>query len=97
VKQMARPQNQNRQPSEAEQIRAGQKQEMLKNLILRQGVTSDARERLGRVRAANPELAEQAEGICIQIIQQGKGVDDKTLKIILDRLTPKREIRITRR
>ncbi|MBR9681756.1 MAG: hypothetical protein GOV00_03070 [Candidatus Altiarchaeota archaeon] len=91
------PQNQSQQLNEIEQIRTKQQQEMLKNLILRQGMSPDARERLGRVRAANPKLATQAESISIQMIQQGKGVNDDTLKIILDRLTPKREIKITRR
>ena len=86
-----------RKSENIEEIRARQQQEMLKDLILRQGMTSEARERLGRVKSANPELASQAGTLCAQIIQQGKGVDDKTLKIILDRLTPKREIRITRR
>ena len=83
--------------NEIEQLQARQRQEALKKMILQQGMTADARERLGRVRAGNPKLATQAESICVQIIQQGKGVDDKTLKIILERLTPKREIKITRR
>ncbi len=94
-------QNQNLQPNDEQlrrsRIQAEQKQEMLKKLILRQGMTPEARERLGRVRTANPDLAAQAEMVCIQIIQQGKGVDDKTLKVILERLSPKREMRITRR
>ena len=70
---------------------------MLKQMLLRQGLTSEARERLGRVRAANPRLASQAEAVCFQLIQQGRQVDDGTLKKVLERLTPKKEIRIRRR
>jgi programmed cell death protein 5 len=70
---------------------------MMKRMLLRQGMGPDARERLARVRLANPQLAEQAEAVSIQLIQQGRRVDERTLKEILTRLTPKREIRIRRR
>ena len=70
---------------------------LLKKRMLRQGVTSNARERLGRVRSANPQLAEQAESICLQLIQQGQTVNDEILKRILMKLSPKKEIKITRR
>ena len=71
--------------------------EMMKKMILKRGMDTEARERLGRVRAANPELAKKAEEVSIQLIQQGRSITDRTLKEILTRLSPKREIRITRR
>lgn len=80
------------QPNE-EQLR---KLLLLKRMLLRQGMTSEARERLGRVRIANPELAERAEAVCIQLIQQGKKIDDNLLKRILEKLSAKREMRIMR-
>lgn len=70
---------------------------VMKKMLLRSGMEPEARERLSRVRVANPQLAEQAEAVSIQLIQQGRRVDDGTLKKILTRLTPKREIRIRRR
>lgn len=70
---------------------------IMKRMLLRKGMSIEARERLGRVRAANPELAEKAEIVSIQFIQQGKSISDEVLVEILNRLTPKREIRITRR
>ena len=69
---------------------------MLRRMILRQGMSPEARERLARVKMANPELGEKAELVCIQLIQQGRKVDDATLKMILQKLSPKREIRIRR-
>ena len=68
----------------------------MKRMILRKGMAPEARERLGRVRAANPELAEQAETVCIQLIQQGKVVNEEVLKEILTKLNPRREIKIKR-
>lgn len=70
---------------------------LLKRRFLRQGMDSPARERLARIKMANPELAERTESVCIQIIQQGKMVTEELLKKILERLSPKREIKITRR
>jgi programmed cell death protein 5 len=69
---------------------------LMKKMLLRKGMASEARERLARVRVANPGLAEQAEAVSIQLIQQGRQIDEATLKKILTRLTPKREIRIKR-
>jgi len=69
---------------------------LMKRMLLRRGMTPEARERLARVKLANPELAGQAEMVAIQLIQQGRMVDETTLKQILTRLTPKREIKIKR-
>jgi len=68
----------------------------MKRMLLRRGMAPEARERLARVKLANPELAGQAEMVAIQLIQQGRMVDEAVLKQILTRLTPKREIKIKR-
>ena len=86
--------NQNPQLSEEEKIRQYMQ---LKRAMLREGMTSEARERLGRVRTANPEFASRVEMVCLQAIQQGKHIDDATLKQVLEKLGKKREFKITRR
>lgn len=73
--------------------------EQMKKTLLRQILSKDALERLGRVRMANPNLAAQLELYLIQLYQAGqlKGtVDDAKLKQILDVLTKKREWKIRR-
>jgi programmed cell death protein 5 len=76
--------------------RQARKIALMKKMVLRKGMSPEARERLGRVKLANPELALTAENVCVQLVQQGRRVDDDTLKEILKRLTPKKEIRIRR-
>ena len=72
-----------------------------KQSILRQILTPEARERLGRVELAYPELADGIEGQLIALAQSGrvaKVIDDAMLKQILERVMPKRrEIKIERR
>lgn len=73
--------------------------EQMKKTLLRQILSKEALERLGRVRMANPNLASQIELYLIQLYQAGqlKGtVDDAKLKQILDLLTKKREWKIRR-
>lgn len=73
--------------------------EQMKKTLLRQILSKEALERLGRVRMANPNLAAQLELYLIQLYQAGqlKGVvDDNKLKQILDLLTKKREWKIRR-
>lgn len=73
--------------------------EQMKKSLLRQILSKEAMERLGRVRMANQNLAAQLELYLIQLYQAGqlKGtVDDKKLKQILDVLTKKREWNIRR-
>lgn len=73
--------------------------EQMKKTLLRQILSKEALERLGRVRMANPNFAAQLEIYLIQLYQAGqlKGiVDDAKLKQILDLLTKKREWRIRR-
>lgn len=69
----------------------------LKRALLREGMGPEARERLGRIRAANPEFALRVEAVCLQLIQQGKRINDALLRQILEKMSKKREIRIMRR
>lgn len=72
-----------------------------KELILRQILTTEARERLGRIELAYPEVTENIENQLIALAQSGrvnKVIDDATLQDILRRVMPKkREIKIERR
>lgn len=72
-----------------------------RNLILRQILTPEARERLARIELAYPDLAESIENQLVALAQSGrvqKAIDDETLRQILMRIIPKkREIKIERR
>ncbi len=72
-----------------------------RQLILRQILTQEARERLARIELAYPDLTESIESQLIALAQSGrvqKVIDDETLRQILTRLIPrKREIKIERR
>ena len=72
-----------------------------RELILRQILTPEARERLGRIELAYPEVTENIENQLISLAQSGrvnKVIDDATLQDILRRVMPKkREIKIERR
>jgi len=69
--------------------------------VLRQILTPEARERLGRIELAYPEVAESVESQLIALAQSGRvqsQIDDRTLQDILRRVVPKkREIKIERR
>ena len=69
--------------------------------VLRQILTPEARERLGRIELAYPEIAESVESQLIGLAQSGRiqtAIDDRTLQEILRRVVPKkREIKIERR
>ncbi len=75
--------------------------EAQKKALLRQIMTPDARERLGRVRVARPQLAEKIESQIIALAQRGatqEKIDDKTLKELLKKISgEKKEINIKRR
>lgn len=69
--------------------------------ILRQILTPEARERLGRIELAYPELKENIENQLIALAQSGRVqrmIDDATLRQILERVIPRRrDIKIERR
>ncbi|TLZ71872.1 MAG: DNA-binding protein [Methanobacteriota archaeon] len=84
-------------------VQAQAKEQVLaqRELILRQILTPEARERLARIELAYPDLTESIESQLIGLAQSGRVqrvIDDPTLRQILTRLIPKkREIKIERR
>jgi programmed cell death protein 5 len=78
-----------------------EQQQAQKQTILRQILSPEARERLGRIELAYPDLADSIENQLIALAQSGRVqrvIDDATLKQILERVMPKkREIKIERR
>jgi len=72
-----------------------------KKIILRAILMDDARERLGRIRAARPELAENLENQLIMLAQSGRlknKISDEQLRDLLSKILPKkRDIMIRRR
>lgn len=87
--------------SEGSEEEAKEEMEAQKKAILRSVMTSEARERLARVRIARPEIAENIEKQIIMLSQRGAlngKIDDETLKKLLGKLTgKKKEINIKRR
>ncbi len=91
----------------AQQAMAQEEQEKEKEIkeeranILRRYLTSEARERLARVRLVKPELAEAVENQIIYLAQTGRlnrTITDDELKLLLQRLSEnRRDIRIERR
>jgi programmed cell death protein 5 len=72
-----------------------------KRIILRAILTDDARERLGRIKAARPEMADNLENQLIMLAQSGRlknKINDEQLRELLSKLLPKkRDITIRRR
>jgi programmed cell death protein 5 len=85
--------------AEAQEQKLKEFEEQKKHL-LRQILTMEARERLGRLRLAKPEFVAGIEQQLIMIAQSGQiqlPISDEMLQQLLQRLTPKRkEIKITR-
>jgi programmed cell death protein 5 len=91
-----------RRQLEAEQSQAERQRaiEAQKQIVLRQILTQEARERLTRIKLVRPEFAEQLELQLIQVAQSGRiklPITDEQLKLILSRLqSEQREIRFRR-
>ncbi|MFW6196998.1 MAG: DNA-binding protein [Thermoplasmatota archaeon] len=89
------------QEGQEQQQEAEEQMRAQKKALLRQVMTPDARERLGNIRVARPELADRIESQIISLAQRGatKGkIDDETLKELLKKLKGnKKEINIKRR
>jgi len=72
-----------------------------KKAILRAILTNEARERLGRIKIARPEMAESIENQLIMFAQSGKlknKINDEELRMLLSKILPKkRDIKIKRR
>lgn len=84
-----------------EQMLRAQQKEMdtQKKAILRQVLTQKARERLGTLRLAHPELVDSLEHQLIRAAQSlDRQIDDATLKMLLRKMIPqKKERKIIRR
>ena len=72
-----------------------------KKAILRKILTTEARERLGRIKVARPEIAENIENQLIMLAQSGRlksKINDEQLRELLSKLIPKkRDIKIKRK
>ena len=102
-RRMAELQN-NQQQAAAQQQAAEQRRpqmEVQKQMILRQILTPDARDRLSNIRAANPEICNAVKMQLIQLAQSGRlqgVVNDDMLRQFLRQVSPQhREITIERR
>ncbi len=84
----------------AEEEERRKETEESKKAIIKQILTSEARERLNNIRMAKPEFAEQLEKQLIGLAQSGRlksMINDAQLKEILRQMMPKkREMSITR-
>ena len=69
--------------------------------MLRRVLTPEARERLGRIRMAKPDVAQAVEQQVLSLAASGRlqrAIDDNTLRALLERIMPeRRDIKITRR
>lgn len=69
--------------------------------LLRRVLTPEARERLGRIRLAKPDVAQAVEQQVLSLAASGRlqrAIDDNTLRALLERIMPeRRETTITRR
>ncbi len=85
---------------EQRRARAQRQMEVQKQAVLRQILTSEARQRLANIKMVRPEFAEQLELQLIQLAQAGKvniPISDEQLKEALVRMqSQRREVRIRR-
>ena len=89
------------QESMDEQEEQQEEFEKQKKLILMRILTPQARERLGNIKAARPQIGESIENQLIMIARSGKlesKINDKQLRELLSKIMPqKRDIKIKRR
>ena len=81
-------------PAEAERV------EQLKNMLLREILTKQAKERLARVKLVKPDLALQLELYLVQLYQTGKikgKVTDDQLRTILEALASEKKFKIIKK
>ena len=75
--------------------------EKQKKMILRSILTPAARERLGRIKIARPEIVESIENQLIMVAQSGQlknKINDEQLRMLLSKAIPKkRDFKIKRR
>jgi programmed cell death protein 5 len=91
-------QQQANQQTFEQQYQAQQMEEQI-NLIMRQIMTADARERLANIRMARPDFARQVEIMLIQLYQGGrlKELNDTQFKSLLEKISgTKRQTTIKR-
>lgn len=72
-----------------------------KKAILRSILSTEARQRLGRIKIARPEMVESIENQLIMVAQSGQlknKISDEELRMLLQKIIPKkRDIKIKRR
>ena len=89
------------QESMEEQEEQQKQFEAQKKAILRKILTNEARERLGRIKVARPEIVESIENQLIMLAQSGQlknKINDEQLRMLLSKIVPKkRDFKIKRR
>ncbi len=92
---------QRQQEQQALMQEQAKRMEAEKAALMRQILTPEARERLGTVRVAYPEIAQAVEEQLIRLAQMGRidrPIDEPTLRQILRKVSPqKRDINIERK
>ena len=72
-----------------------------RKMVLRGILTTQAKERLGRIKVARSEMAEEIENQLITLAQSGRlknKINDEQLRMLLSKIIPKkRDIKIERR
>jgi programmed cell death protein 5 len=85
--------------SSAREAEERARQNAQRKALARVVFTPEARQRLSNLKLVKPELASQVEEYLMALAQQGKiavPVDDDTLKKVLEKAQPKRDMKIWR-
>jgi len=99
LRQLQAMQQQGQQQGMQQQLQAQQMEEQI-NIIMRQIMSPEARERLANIRMARPDFARQVEMLLIQLYQGGrlKQLTDEQFKALLTKISgTKRETKIQAR